>query len=83
MIFSLMDFYATIEQVTRFRFNLDEAKNAVYDDWSNYDVEMKIKKWMLSHAIDRANNMLSEVFVYIKDNVTIPPDQIVEISELK
>lgn len=78
-----MDFYATIEQVTRFTFNLDEAKNPVYDDWSNYDVEMKIKKWMLSHAIDRANNMLSEVFVYIKDNVTIPPDQIVEISELK
>lgn len=61
-------FYTTIEQVTRVTFDLDEVKNPPYDDWSNYDDEMKIKKWMLAHAIDRANNMLSEESVYIKDN---------------
>ena len=78
-----IDFYATIEQVTEFTFDLNVIQNPPFDDWSYLDVEMKIKKWMLSHAIDRANNMLSEKFVYIKDNVTIPQDQIVKISELK
>lgn len=78
-----IDFYATIDQVTDFTFDLNAIQNPPFDDWWYLDDDMKIKKWMLSHAIDRANNMISEKFVYIKDKVIIPPDQIVEISELK
>jgi len=46
------------------------------------DDEMKIKKWMLSYAIDRAAKKLDTQFLYVKDDVIISPEQIIEISEL-
>lgn len=46
------------------------------------DDEMKLKKWMLSHAIDRANNDLGMQFLYIRDDVIIPPTQIESIEEM-
>ena len=66
-----IDFYATIGQIKRLTFALDETKNPPFYDWGDLNVDMKIKKWMLSYAIDRANNKLSEVFIYIKNNVNI------------
>ena len=77
-----IDFYATIEQVTRFTFELDRINNPPFYDWLYLDDKMKIKKWMLSYAIDRADNNANTKYVYIRDNINIPPDQIVEISEL-
>lgn len=77
-----IDFYATIEQVHRFNFELDELRDPPYVGWVELNDDMKIKKWMLSHAIDRANDELSMQFLYIKDNYFIPPNQIVSISEL-
>lgn len=51
--------------------------------WDELDDSMKIKKWMLSHAIDRSNDMLgSEIAIYIKDDVIIPPDQLLAYSKL-
>ena len=44
---------------------------------------MLIKRWMVSHAIDRAyNNLLSEVFLYVKDEIDIPPVQITSCEEI-
>jgi hypothetical protein len=38
---------------------------------------------MVSHAIDRAyNNLLSEVFLYVKDEIDIPPEQITSCEEI-
>lgn len=78
----VVNFYATIEQVHRFNFELDEWKDPPYEDWNKLDDEMKLKKWMLSHAIDRANNCLGMQFLYIRDDVIIPPIQIESIEEM-
>lgn len=43
---------------------------------------MKLKKWMLSHAIDRAHDDLGMTILYIKDDVIIPANQIIDITEL-
>jgi hypothetical protein len=38
---------------------------------------------MVSRAIDRANNnLISEVFLYIKDEIDIPPEQITSCEEI-
>lgn len=77
-----IDFFAAINQVHRFNFELDEQRDPPYNDWIELDDEMKIKKWMLSHAIERANNNLYENYLYVKDEVSIPPSQIISITEL-
>ena len=43
---------------------------------------MRLKKCMLSHAIDRAHDDLCMTILYIKDDVAIPTNQITSISEL-
>ena len=77
-----IDFFATVNQVHRFNFELDEFRDPPYEGWVDLDDSMKLKKWMLSHAIDRANNDLDVTFLYVKDEVSIPPDQILSISKL-
>ena len=78
----VVNFYATVEQIHRFNFELDEWRDPPYEDWKELDDEMKLKKWMLSHAIDRANNDLGMQFLYIRDDVIIPPTQIESIEEM-
>jgi hypothetical protein len=78
----VVNFYATVEQIHRFNFELDEWRDPPYEDWNELDDEMKLKKWMLSHAIDRANNDLGMQFLYIRDDVIIPPTQIESIEEM-
>lgn len=78
----VVNFYATVEQIHRFNFELDEWRDPPYEDWNELDDEMKLKKWMLSHAIDRANNDLGMQVLYIRDDVIIPPTQIESIEEM-
>ena len=78
----VVNFYATVEQTHRFNFELDEWRDPPYEEWKELDDEMKLKKWMLSHAIDRANNDLGMQFLYIRDDVIIPPTQIESIEEM-
>src|SRR5690606_500044 len=67
-----VNFYATIDQIHRFNFDLNETQEELTDDEI-----AQIKQWMVSRAIDRANNdMFSEVFLYVKDEIDIPPEQI-------
>lgn len=77
-----IDFYATLNQIHRFCFDLDEWRDPPYEGWLELNDEMKIKKWMLSHAIDRSNNALSEKFLYILDDIIIPPEQIISYNEI-
>ena len=77
-----VDFYATVGQVHRFNFELDEYRDPPYEDWFDLDDDMRLKKWMLSHAIDRAHDDLDMTILYIKDDVIIPANQIIDISEL-
>lgn len=77
-----VDFFATVDQVHRFNFELDEYRDPPYEDWDELDDEMKLKKWMLSHAIDRAHDDLGMTILYIKDDVTIPANQIISVIEI-
>lgn len=77
-----IDFFSTINQLQRFTFELDEWRNPPYEGWIELDDDMKIKKWMLSHAIRRANGSQTEEYIYIKDDLCIPPSQIVSITEI-
>lgn len=77
-----VDFYATVDQVHRFNFELDEYRDPPYEDWFDLDDDMKLKKWMLSHAINRAHDDFGMTILYIKDYVIIPANQITSISEL-
>ena len=73
-----VNFYATINQIHRFNFDLNETQEELTDEEI-----MHIKRWMVSHAIDRAyNNLLSEVFLYVKDEIDIPPEQIISCEEI-
>lgn len=76
-----IDFYATIDQVHRSNFELDESKDTPYNDWNQLNDNMKIKKWLLSHAIEKTENDYGEAFLYIKDGVIIPSSHIIEINE--
>lgn len=77
-----IDFYVTVNQVHRFNFELDDYSDPPYKDWLDLDDDLKIKKWMLSHAIDRAFDNLEMMCLYIKDSVVVPANQIVSVSEL-
>lgn len=77
-----INFYVTVEQVHRFNFNLDEWRDPPYDNWNELDDNMKLKKWMLFHAIDRVNDDLSMQFIYVRDDIIIPPIQIESIEEM-
>lgn len=77
-----IDFYASVDQIHRFNFELDELDNPPYGGWLDLSDDMKIKKWMLSHAIDRAFDNLNDVYLYIKDDQYIPPEQIISYTKI-
>lgn len=73
-----VNFYATIDQIHRFNFDLNETQEELTENEIN-----QIKRWMVSRAIDRANSdLFSEVFLYIKDEIDIPPEQITSCDEI-
>ncbi|API88775.1 hypothetical protein BKP56_05505 [Marinilactibacillus sp. 15R] len=70
-----IDFYANLDQIHRFNFELDEHCERPDDD-------IQVKKWMLTHANERANNALSEQYIYINDDCIIPPHQIISYTRI-
>lgn len=77
-----VDFYATIDQIHTFNYGVEYDKISEYD-LQFLDIDMEIKKWMLSLACSRAFDECDMTCLYIKDEVSIPPSQIVSISKLK
>ena len=75
-------FFAYIEQLHRFNFELDNNNDSPYDGWSGLSDDQKIKKWMLSHAMERANGNITESYLYVKDEIDIPPKQIISCQEI-
>lgn len=71
-------FYAMFSQVNRITFEL----KATEEELTENEID-RIKRWMIYKAIDRArDDLFSEVFIYIKDEVDIPPSQIVQCEEI-
>ncbi len=77
-----IDFYADVSQVHRFNFELDDS-DIGYKVWDELNDDDKIKKWMLGKAVDRAYDELGETYLYIRDDVVIPPTQIISREILK
>lgn len=76
-------FFAHIEQIQPFCFELDNLRDPPFDDWSDLSIEQRLKKQLLSYSIDRAfKSGRDETFLYIKDDVDIPPEQIVSYEEI-
>lgn len=70
-------FFVTVDQIDPLStFSINEK-----EDGSNQNIEMAIKKWMLSHAVERQRES-SEIICYLKDEATVPPNQILEIVKL-
>ena len=71
-----INFYATLNQISEFTFNLYNVDDSLSDD-------MKIKKSLLWYALNRAlDNFGTEKFLYIKKDISIPSKQITKIDEL-
>lgn len=78
-----IDFIAYINQIERFTFSLDEYRDPPFEDWDEMSDEQKLKKWMLSYALDRAfDEMLGEEFLYVRSNISIPPNRIISCTEI-
>lgn len=73
-----VNFFATIDQIHHYNFDI----NQIQEELTDYVTE-QIKRWMVSHAIDRANcNLSAQVFLYVKDEIDIPPGQITSCEEI-
>lgn len=76
-------FFAYIEQIQPFCFELYNLRDPPFDDWSDLSIEQRLKKQLLSYSIDRAfKSGRDETFLYIKDDVDIPPEQIISYEEI-
>lgn len=53
-----VDFFVYIDQIHWFNFDLDNFRDPPYGEWLDLDDDMKIKKRIIAHAIDRAYNDL-------------------------
>ena len=71
-----------LENSQQLEYYVNDEFDEDFDDDYDLDDDMKLKKWMLSHAIDRAHDDLGMTILYVRDDVTIPANQIISIKEL-
>ena len=77
-----IDYYTYTNQLQRFNFSLDEYRDPPCENWDCLNDNEKILKWMLSHAISRAFEELGETYLYLRDELGVPPNQIISYTEL-
>ncbi|MBQ6529542.1 MAG: hypothetical protein IJI39_01285 [Clostridia bacterium] len=70
-------FYALIEQIHRFTFDIKETNNEL-----NEEEIAHIKKWLITYALSRMTGNSDEIFIYINDDIDIPPEQIDKCEEI-
>lgn len=76
-------FFAYVEQIQPFCFELNNIQDPPFNDWIDLSVNQRLKKQLLSYSIDRAFRWgRDETFLYIKDDIDIPPEQIVSYEEI-
>ena len=77
-----IDYFAYVDQLHRFNFSLDEYRDPPCEEWDQLNDNDKIVKWMLFHAIDRAYDELGQTYLYLKDDLSVPPEQIISCQKL-
>ena len=75
-------FYATPGQIMRDFFGLQEYEDGMFHDPYSLTEEQQVKKRLLSLAVEGATGRLSEQYLYIKDELSLPPEQIIECNRL-
>lgn len=77
-----VNFFAYLDQLERYNFDLDEYRDPPYAMWDELDDNDKAIKWMLGRAIDRAFDELSDTYLYVRSNFYIPPEQIADCERI-
>ncbi len=77
-----IDYYTYTNQLERFNFSLDEYRDPPCENWDCLNDNEKIVKWMLSHAIERSFDRLGETYLYLKNELHVPPEQIISYTKL-
>ena len=77
-----VDFYVYYSQLHEFTFDFGETQYSPHDIYQELTYEQSVKKWMLSYAITRTYGGLSEVCLYVKDNIDVPSEQILSCMPL-
>lgn len=75
-------FYALPEQVMREFFGLPEEDDDMPRYWYELSDEQLIKKKLLSLAVEGMYGGLDKQYLYIKDDLCLPPEQILECNRL-
>lgn len=76
-------FYVWLDQIAQFTFPIDEPDYVPCNDFQELNEVQKIKKWMLFTAIERGfQNDSAERYMYIKDGIQIPPEQIIACERI-
>lgn len=71
-----VNFFTYLDQLESFNFELENYRDPPYEVWNDLDPNDKVVKWMLGHAIDRSFDDLSEIYLYVKADSFVPPEQI-------
>ena len=77
-----IDFFAYPDQLHRFNFDLDNYQDPPYENWDILNDNDKLIKWMLSHAINRAYDELTTTYLYVLNDISIPPEQITNYTRI-
>lgn len=75
-------FFAYPHQTARFQFELDANYDIPFPDWLELSDDLKMKKKLLSLALNTAYDGPGEQYLYIKDGCYIPPEQIIAYDVL-
>ena len=77
-----VNFFAYLDQLERYNFDLDEYRDPPYAMWDGLDDNDKTIKWMLGRAIDRAFDELNNSYLYVRSNFYIPAEQISDCERI-
>lgn len=77
-----VNFFAYLDQLERYNFDLDEYRDPPYAMWDDLDDNDKAIKWMLGRAIYRAFDELSDTYLYVRSNFYIPAEQIADCERI-
>ena len=79
-----VNFFIYLDQINRITFGLDETRDPEFKEWNLLTEEQKLIKWMIGYAYNRTfSKNRCEEYIYCNNEVTIPPEQIDSIEEIK
>lgn len=75
-------FFTYLHQLEGFNFELDNFRDPPYEVWNDLEANDKVIKWMLGRAIARSFDELCEIYLYVKADSFVPPEQISDCERI-